>query len=412
MEPSLDLAGSDAIALLRRAGRPPSLLMVLEGVYPTDGGGGAETQVRTLSRYLAAQGVQVTVCAPMVHFDDAPSDTVVDGLPVIRIHYPRVPVLGALLMLAKLAWMLWRRRGEFDVLHAHIAGNMAAVACVMGRLTGKPVLVKLTGMTEMVGGMLDPRAPLAARLRRAAMRQATAVHAISSRIARALLHSGFAAQQVQQFPNAVDLPRFRLAGPAPAHRIDALAGVRLVGVYAGRFMPEKGVELLLRGWAACFAGRADVALLLLGQGPQEAELRALVQELGIVTQVKFLGPRDEVEQYLVQAHFGLLTSRAEGLSNTLLEYMASALPVVGSIVSGNEDFIVHGETGWLFPVDDLPAFTACLRELAETSPERLAAMGQAARQRVAERAALPAVAQRLLQIYGFVDAPAGAAART
>ena len=134
----------------------PSVLMVLESMFPTKGGGGAETQVRTLGRHLIEQGVPVSLLSPMVGYGSQSPTDVVDGIGVTRISYPKLPAVGALIMLSKLAWLLFRRRHGYTIIHAHIAGNMAAVCCLMGKLLNKPVLVKLTGMTEMVGGILDP----------------------------------------------------------------------------------------------------------------------------------------------------------------------------------------------------------------------------------------------------------------
>ena len=68
--------------------------------------------------------------------------------------------------------------------------------------------------------------------------------------------------------------------------------------------------------------------------------------------MQFVGPSSDVQRYLAMAHFGVLASLHEGLSNTLLEYMAAGLPVLGSRVSGTEDFVVAGHTGWLFPPGD------------------------------------------------------------
>lgn len=400
-----------------KAPRPPSVLMVIEGMFPTIGGGGAESQLRTLCRHLKARGVEVRVCAPVYEWYPITQTPDIDGTPIDRLHYPKWPLVGGVVLLAKLAGHLWRRRGQYDIVHAHIGGNMSAVCSLMGRVLGKPVLVKLTGMTEMVGGILDPQAGRGARLRRWAMKRATRIQAISQRIAMQLLDAGFDNRRVMYLPNAVDLSRFenggRAGAPPPPELAVHLAGLedkRFVALFAGRLVAAKDLDLLVRGWAAAFAGRDDAVLLLAGRGELGPELMALATSLGAGHSVRVLGPVEHMEHVLPLAHVGILTSRAEGLSNSLLEYMASSLPVLGSRVSGNEDFIVPGETGWLFEPGDEAGLTTALRDAGARSPQELRRIGQSARQMVAARASVGAVLDRLCEFYGVapVQGPADA----
>ncbi|HET9652502.1 MAG TPA: glycosyltransferase family 4 protein, partial [Usitatibacter sp.] len=104
------------------------------------------------------------------------------------------------------------------------------------------------------------------------------------------------------------------------------------------------------------------------------------------------------------ADFALLTSDAEGLSNALLEYMAAGLPVVGSRVSGTEDFITEGQTGWLFEPGDGEALARQLAAVRAAPEEALQRLGNDARARVRALASLEAVTDRLLELYGFDDA--------
>mgnify|MGYP001231021549 FL=1 len=387
-------------------GRTPSVMMVIEGMFPAIGGGGAESQLRTLATNLSARGVRVRVCAPYFRNYPLTAQTEVDGIAVHRLSYPFVRLWGAVVLQSKLAWHIWRMRGEIDAIHSHIATNMSAVCCVMGRLLGIPVLVKLTGMTEMVGGILDPKAGFGTRMRRWAMKRATRIQAISQRIVLQLLAVGFDPKQVMYLPNAVDLRRFEGGGrsdvPVPEALAQKLAGVEkrsFVALFAGRLIAEKDVDLLVRGWAASLRGRDDVMLLLAGRGKLGPELTALAESLGVGNSVRVLGPVEHMEHVLPLAHVGILTSRAEGLSNSLLEYMASGLPVLGSRVSGNEDFISPGQTGWLFEPGDEQGLTEALRDAAQLSAEALRQVGRNARQRVAAQASLPAVLDRLCEFY-------------
>lgn len=379
--------------------KPPRVLMVLESGLPTVGGGGAESQVQTLGIEFQRRGVPVSVVTPMVWWVTQQAEDVVAGIPVTRIRYPRVRLLGSLWLLVALAILLFRRRGNYDVIHSHIAGNMSAVCCLMGPLLGKPVFVKLTGMTEMRGGILDEHPGWFTRLRKWAMRQATAYQATSSRIGRMLVESGFDAKKVMLIANAVDIERFRAKPDRDERRREQFGDRRLIGIYVGRLEWEKGVELMVRGWARVLRGRDDALLLVVGNGSLGVGLHQLCSTLGIGEQVRFLGPTKQPESFLALADFGILASLHEGLSNTLLEYMSSGLPVLGSRVSGNEDFIVEGRTGWMFTPGDEESYVSALQRVCATSEQAMAMMRSQALAMVQSRASIRHVGDSLIRLY-------------
>lgn len=377
------------------------VFMVLESTFPVRGGGGAEAQIATLGRYLTARDIAVTVVVPMVaHGSQSPRERI-DGLEIIRLPYPKIPLLGALFMLARLALTLWSHRNHYDAIHAHIAHNMAAVCCLIGRLVGKPVIVKLTGLKEMAGGILDPKPRLTVRLRKVAIRAATYYQATSARIGRLLVDSGFASNKVRLIPNAVDTARFSAMARDDALRAEYCGAARRVGLYVGRLEPEKGVDVLIEAWARAFVTKHDVKLIVVGEGRLRHQFEAQCQALGIGAQVIFVGHSSAVQRFMAAADFGVLPSLAEGLSNTMLEYMSAGLPVIGSRVSGTEDFVHTGDTGWLFEPADVAQLTACLQAAGEMDAEQLTALGRNARAAVESRASIAAVGADLLALYGL-----------
>ena len=385
------------------AGR--AVLLVLEGTFPRHGGGGAESQVATLARCLAARDVRVVVIVPRVPGGPQALTERIENFEVVRIPYPRVRLLGGMVLLARLSWLLLTWHRKYAVIHAHIAHNMAAASAMAGRLLRKPVFVKITGVHEMQGGVLDPHPRRASRLRRAALMHATGIQATSTRIGKLVVERGFAPSQVALVPNGVDTSRF-LRQPRDAQLRAQLCGdAARVGIFVGRLSVEKGHPLLLEAWASALVQSPGMRLLLVGDGPLREMLEAAAQRLGIASQVIFAGHRDDVERLLGVADFAVLSSHGEGLSNALLEYMAAELPVVGSRVSGTEDFIEHGRNGWLFEPGDAAGLTQALREVERASEEELRRMGRQARERVQSLASLDAVTERLLSLYGFDGPP-------
>lgn len=388
-----------------------TVVLVLEGTFPRQGGGGAESQVLTLGRCLKQRGVHVIVVAPRVKDGPQALRETLDGFEIVRIPYPRVHLVGGLVMLARLFAMLVARRAEYAVIHAHIAHNMAAASVLAGRLVRKPVFVKITGLHEMKGGILDARPGWASRLRRALLRNASSMQATSSRIGALLVERGFAPERVALVPNGVDTARFSTRARDEALRRELCGEAARVGIFVGRLSAEKGHAMLLEAWARAFAPAANARLLLVGEGPMREALTAHARALGIEEQVVFAGHRGDVARILPVADFALLTSEAEGLSNALLEYMAAGLPVVGSRVSGTEDFVVHGRNGWLFEPRDGEGLAIQLRVVGATPREELARLGREARARVQALASLDAVTDTLLRLYGINAAGAAALAR-
>lgn len=382
--------------------------MILDSVYPALGGGGAEAQVGTLSRWFSRHGVPCTIVAPMVPWGSQQATERDGDVEIIRLRYPRIPLFGGLILQLRLISLLCRRRHQIRALHCHIANNMAVTTAIANRFLKKNMLVKLTGNTELNGGILAEHPSVIMRLKRRLLKPAM-MQAISHMLAKRLMQAGFEATRIFQIPNAVDTQRFE---HSPAARRQAretrYPDEELVMVYVGRLEREKGVDLLLDAWADAFRPDQRVRLVLVGSGSLQAELESQTKARGCAHQIHFMGQSLDVAQHLAAADVGVLTSYAEGLSNTLLESMAAGLPMIGSRVSGTEDFIESSVNGWLFPPGDRPALVECLRTAHLLGHDRLADMGEIARQRVQAKASIPAVARQLMHLYGPAPSSSGA----
>jgi glycosyltransferase involved in cell wall biosynthesis len=167
--------------------------------------------------------------------------------------------------------------------------------------------------------------------------------------------------------------------PLPGRRVFAM----------GRLHANKGFDLLIRALAAV----PGASLALAGDGPEEAALRALAQQAGVADRVAFLGWREGVGTWLAACEVFVLPSRIEPLGNVVLEAMGAARPILATRCAGPVENLVHGESGWLVPVEDAAALAGGLRALLADAAlaARLAA---AARTRfAAEHAEAPVLAR-------------------
>ena len=172
-------------------------------------------------------------------------------------------------------------------------------------------------------------------------------------------------------------------------------------MFVGRFVPEKGLDALLAAWAKA-TRPPGWRLRLVGGGALDDELRALAARLGVADSVDFPGPSLAVENELATSDIGVLASRFEGLSNTLLEYMAAGLPVIATRISGSEDFVIPERNGWLTEVGDVDGLAAALGEAMAMPVAARQALGAQARRDVMAKASVPAVVDQLMPLYAGV----------
>jgi L-malate glycosyltransferase len=129
-------------------------------------------------------------------------------------------------------------------------------------------------------------------------------------------------------------------------------GRRFITIVANLRNPVKDHPMFLRAAALVRAAVPDSAFIVAGEGELMPELRQLANELGIAGDVHFIGRCDDVAKLLFASHVGVLSSKAEGFANAILEYMAAGLPVVATDVGGVREAIIEGETGHIVASGD------------------------------------------------------------
>jgi glycosyltransferase involved in cell wall biosynthesis len=279
-------------------------------------------------------------------------------------------------------WRLARavRARHVDVLHAHQYTPFFYAALARAALGCSPRLI----LTEHGRHYPDVVSPLRRAVNRLVLESlADAVNACCRFSARSLCRvDGFPGHRVEVIENGIDLARYRSAADRQALRQRlGLDPDRRYFINVARLHPVKDQATLLRGFAGAAAVRPDADLLMVGDGALRADLERLAGELKIRDRVRFLGVRADVPDLLQAADVFLLTSVSEAASLTLLEAMASALPVIVTGVGGNPDIVRAGVDGLLVPRGDGPAVSAAMVQML-ADPQAARAMGAAGRARV------------------------------
>ncbi|MGH7392610.1 MAG: glycosyltransferase, partial [Candidatus Rokuibacteriota bacterium] len=151
----------------------------------------------------------------------------------------------------------------------------------------------------------------------------------------------------------------------------------------GRLDPVKDQAGLIRAFAGLAREHADVRLIVAGDGPCRADLETLAASLGLGDRVLLLGERRDVPRVLAALNVFVLPSVAEGISNTILEAMATGLPVIATRVGGNPELVEDGVNGFLVPRRDPDALRAAMARYVD-DPHLAAVHGKSSRQRSVE----------------------------
>ena len=209
---------------------------------------------------------------------------------------------------------------------------------------------------------------------------------------------------ITQVYNGVDTQRFKPTpnGPIP------IAGCPfdpsqhwLVGT-VGRMQVVKDQVMLARAFVRALELApqltATMRLVMVGEGPLRAQAQAVLDAAGVSSLAWLPGERNDVAGIMRGLHAFALPSLAEGISNTILEAMASALPVVATDVGGNADLVQRGQTGEITAAADPLAMAQRLVQLA-TEPQRASTMGAAGRQRVEAAFSMQAMVANYQSVY-------------
>jgi L-malate glycosyltransferase len=236
----------------------------------------------------------------------------------------------------------WLRREKIDVLHAWDAD-----AAIFGQFAASWAGIALVTSRRDLGQIYPPHKTW---LMRRADRIAIRVVANARAIRDHFVAQGTPAGKIEVIPNLIDLEEFDAQAKQPFSQEDRLPGGRRT-VVVNRLDPEKNTGALIDSLPLLRRHVPDAVLVVAGDGPEMPMLREKVIALGVEDAVCFLGEVLGIPALLRCCDVGALVPvRNEGLSNTLLEYMAAGLPVLATDCGGNRELVREGKMGILLPM--------------------------------------------------------------
>ena len=307
-------------------------------------------------------------------------------------------------MAAQLRRFALHLRGQsIAVLHTHdfYTNVFGMIAGAMAR-----VPVRIASRRETTGWRTEKQK----FVERMAYRLAHRVVANSEAVRRQLVKEGVRNEKITTVYNGLDTSRIR---PLPGlNKSELLASFKIpcddrlqfVTIVANLHHPVKDHPTFLRAAARVIATQPRARFIIAGEGELTGAMRGLAKELGVERETFFIGRAERVSELLAASDVCVLSSKAEGFSNSILEYMAAARPVVVTDVGGAREAAIDEETGFIVPPGDPTAMAERISELLDR-PELARVMGERGRARVEQEFSCRAQLERTEGLYDKLLAP-------
>jgi glycosyltransferase involved in cell wall biosynthesis len=297
------------------------------------------------------------------------------------------------------------RARKIDVVHTHdfytnVFGLLAA------RLARVPV--RIASRRETLGMRTEAQK----KVERFVYRLAHTVVANSEAVRRQLIAEGVPASKIVTIYNGLDMrrvtPTMSRDEALSFFKLPAEPSRRFITIVANLRHDVKDHPTFLRAAKRVHAEVPEAAFVIAGEGELTDRMRALAKELGLERDVFFTGRCGAIGDLLAVSDVCVLSSRAEGFSNSILEYMAAGRAVVATDVGGASEAIVEGETGYLVTAGDDEAMAARIISLLRAEARKLE-MGAKGRRRVEEKFSCEAQLEQTLKLYDRLFASSSSA---
>ena len=291
----------------------------------------------------------------------------------------------------------WLKTSRIDILHTHdFYTNVFGMSG--GSLARVPV--RIASMRETAG----MRSGAQKQVQKVGYSLAHHIVANSNAVRNKLITDGIQPDKVSVIYNGLDLKRLKTSASRSEALstlgvdVDGAKPVRFISIVANMRHEVKDYPMFLRAAGQVKQAVPEAVFLLAGEGELEASLKSLAQQLGILDSTFFLGRCEKIAELLSISDVCVLSSKAEGFSNSILEYMAAGKPVVATDVGGAPEVIVESETGYLVPSGDDALMAERLVALLR-DPGGAQRMGAAGRRVVSEKFSCEAQLSRTEGLY-------------
>ena len=327
------------------------------------GGGGAERVMLNLARGFSQRGLSVDLL--LVQTEGAYLSQIPPGIRVIELQKSR-------LIASIPALVQYLRQTQPPVLMSALEDTnfVALWAKTLAGVSSQLIVTVHNHLSHEAKQSVQLKRRLTPRLASVFYPWADKIIAVSQGVKDDLLDLGLPESKIEVIYNPIVTPELNQKAQEPLTHSWFLPGQPPVILGIGRLTKQKNFPLLIRAFAKV-SEQIPVRLVILGEGKEQAELEALVQQLNLSEQAAFLGFVENPYVYLANAAVLVLSSLCEGFGNVIVEAIAVGTPVVSTnCSSGPAEILNHGEYGRLVAVDNLAEMTSAIVEAIQTTPNR------------------------------------------
>jgi glycosyltransferase involved in cell wall biosynthesis len=389
-------------------------VLVLSHMYPSIANEIYGIFVHEQVKALIAKGVEVRVVSPVPWspfpvnqttgkwqaYSRIPQSCTWDG---VEVFYPRYVVFPRAWFFATSGQRMYRgirkvvekiyHEFPFDLIHAHVALPDGYAGALLAKDFSKPLVITIHGqdLLQTVHRGTSFREAIAF-----ALQHASRVIVVSKKLLRlAVEHFGILDKLVV-VPNGINLQKIAMVKDSVNH-----LNVGNVILSVSNLIKRKGIDLNIRAIGLLRRSKySKLQYLIVGSGPEERRLRALVTQLGLEKWVTFAGrqPHINVLRHMSGCTVFSLPSWNEAFGVVYVEAMALGKPVIGCQGEGPEDFVEHGKTGLLVKPRDVDSLVEALDFLL-SHPDEARAMGERAREVVLANYTWEKSAEKVMEVY-------------
>ncbi len=319
------------------------------------------------AKALAGKGFQVHVVTQ--HNPGIPYEEVVDQIHIHRFKWLEPKTFRALVhfkgfmdvlrmityvisLFFNLIWIIWKYK--IQIIHAHSVIPTGFMSSIASKIMGKPLFITAHGMD--INNF--EKKPFFNYFISRAMNSSSKSIAVSEDLAKKMRKMVNDENKIVVLRNAVDTGRFN---PTKNRSIRKDFGIRdeeILILFVGYLDEFKGIFELINAFNKITAENSNVKLMMVGTGPKKEDLLEILNKVGIEDKVIFTGvvEHQKIHRYYQSADIFVLPSYTEGLPVSILEAMATGVPVVATSVGGVPELITHGLNGFIVPPRDEEAF--------------------------------------------------------
>lgn len=295
-----------------------------------------------------------------------------------------------------------------DIIHIHNEFGIGISGVMAAKILRKPLVYTLHTMYDEYiyyvapPSLVTPVTALSRKYLKMIAQSASAITGPSKKCAEYFKQAGVS-KAVNVIPNAVELENFRPENISTESRRQfrekyGISQDKMLACFVGRLGREKSVDVILDYWAQEITEDDGIQLIVIGDGPCREELIEQAEKLGISSMVTFTGAvlHDELPPYLADCDIYITASLSDTNSISMLEGMATGLPVLQRLDPLNADQVLEGVNGFVF--DSAQSMAEKLRRMKSKTPEELAVLKQSVIESV-KRSGAEDLANYMLTIY-------------